>query len=78
MCQANGVSFQSAPLTDVRGDQGPTFMSMAPLKFQSAPLTDVRGDIHSLIMYHMRIAEFQSAPLTDVRGDSVAVSIRNA
>ena len=36
--------FQSAPLTDVRGDDGKTFANISSVMFQSAPLTDVRGD----------------------------------
>ena len=36
--------FQSAPLTDVRGDQVEYFHKEAVMAFQSAPLTDVRGD----------------------------------
>ena len=37
--------FQSAPLTDVRGDRAIAETSKDIVKFQSAPLTDVRGDI---------------------------------
>ena len=63
--------FQSAPLTDVRGDvqcvSGPRTMR----RFQSAPLTDVRGDSAVDRGYSTRM-EFQSAPLTDVRGDARA------
>ena len=37
--------FQSAPLTDVRGDASAfAFNRAKPALFQSAPLTDVRGD----------------------------------
>ena len=36
--------FQSAPLTDVRGDYRTMNDIDAILEFQSAPLTDVRGD----------------------------------
>ena len=37
--------FQSAPLTDVRGDLGEKKDEIARFQtFQSAPLTDVRGD----------------------------------
>ena len=36
--------FQSAPLTDVRGDPPSPTPSHSPSRFQSAPLTDVRGD----------------------------------
>ena len=37
--------FQSAPLTDVRGDKRPSEARARGFKFQSAPLTDVRGDL---------------------------------
>ena len=36
--------FQSAPLTDVRGDIRSDDFTFENLRFQSAPLTDVRGD----------------------------------
>ena len=36
--------FQSAPLTDVRGDSAIVGGDVKRSKFQSAPLTDVRGD----------------------------------
>ena len=36
--------FQSAPLTDVRGDKVCSAFEDKGIKFQSAPLTDVRGD----------------------------------
>ncbi len=36
--------FQSAPLTDVRGDTDKTGSLLPERLFQSAPLTDVRGD----------------------------------
>ncbi len=36
--------FQSAPLTDVRGDPSTNLVVRARNVFQSAPLTDVRGD----------------------------------
>ena len=37
--------FQSAPLTDVRGDVRIGRTHAIPTQFQSAPLTDVRGDL---------------------------------
>ena len=43
-----GDLFQSAPLTDVRGDSLPDHEIDAATKFQSAPLTDVRGDARSV------------------------------
>ena len=36
--------FQSAPLTDVRGDLSFLVRNLQAQGFQSAPLTDVRGD----------------------------------
>ena len=39
-----GPVFQSAPLTDVRGDNHPQVLIEVIFRFQSAPLTDVRGD----------------------------------
>ena len=44
--QLRGRRFQSAPLTDVRGDtsSATTTQFLHPM-FQSAPLTDVRGDL---------------------------------
>ena len=38
------MRFQSAPLTDVRGDCVVHFLVRISRMFQSAPLTDVRGD----------------------------------
>ena len=37
--------FQSAPLTDVRGDRYLKIPRHNVVQFQSAPLTDVRGDL---------------------------------
>ena len=37
--------FQSAPLTDVRGDVAMLLAMPQNAEFQSAPLTDVRGDL---------------------------------
>ena len=72
--------FQSAPLTDVRGDIGFCGVIEGRTEFQSAPLTDVRGDHHRARLCFAH-EQFQSAPLTDVRGDkgkttSHAVSVR--
>ena len=66
--------FQSAPLTDVRGDQDPFQKAPKISKFQSAPLTDVRGDKYSFKV-PARFEKFQSAPLTDVRGDPLIKKI---
>ena len=63
------VVFQSAPLTDVRGDWSNQNGLLAKQEFQSAPLTDVRGDFDYTIFLEGMRRMFQSAPLTDVRGD---------
>ena len=68
---ANRVLFQSAPLTDVRGDSWISRNIKPISKFQSAPLTDVRGDLLVTRSYRPQ-GRFQSAPLTDVRGDSIS------
>ena len=60
--------FQSAPLTDVRGDGELPEGVILLATFQSAPLTDVRGDPR-WPQAVTRPRMFQSAPLTDVRGD---------
>ncbi len=60
--------FQSAPLTDVRGDCQTRLAVTAEWLFQSAPLTDVRGDMAPSPNPPSSVW-FQSAPLTDVRGD---------
>ena len=62
--------FQSAPLTDVRGDMVRDITKREwHAEFQSAPLTDVRGDRFLFCSPPQRF-RFQSAPLTDVRGDN--------
>ena len=48
------AEFQSAPLTDVRGDDCRSASSTNALWFQSAPLTDVRGDWPSVIALRWR------------------------
>ena len=67
------LKFQSAPLTDVRGDVFTLHSQNICPKFQSAPLTDVRGDLFVEVKGRAT-AVFQSAPLTDVRGDGIAQS----
>ena len=37
--------FQSAPLTEARGDRSPHTSLLLPALFQSAPLTEARGDM---------------------------------
>ena len=60
--------FQSAPLTEARGDAKGRYSQSSRKKFQSAPLTEARGDsAHSLSI--SRLLRFQSAPLTEARGD---------
>ena len=60
--------FQSAPLTEARGDvPAPTSSFFCPL-FQSAPLTEARGDPQPQPQPQPS-PQFQSAPLTEARGD---------
>ena len=64
--------FQSAPLTEARGDMDPReSLPMNQQKFQSAPLTEARGDMNEV---HGRVDAkvFQSAPLTEARGDCLS------
>ena len=70
---ATSALFQSAPLTEARGDTtsiggcsrtSDTYAVPRYVLFQSAPLTEARGDIE-LLLGPSRVAEwFQSAPLT--------------
>ena len=69
-------TFQSAPLTDVRGDAANIVNRGRTSGFQSAPLTDVRGDSYPT-KDRSGIAWFQSAPLTDVRGDYAFLGARD-
>ena len=62
------VEFQSAPLTEARGDAIPAKRLAMGSKFQSAPLTEARGDPW-LSVNRSYPAWFQSAPLTEARGD---------
>ena len=60
--------FQSAPLTEARGDAFRRVAEERLQKFQSAPLTEARGDpLHHKLS--RAGAKFQSAPLTEARGD---------
>ena len=61
-------TFQSAPLTEARGDQCTVVRSTNPHRFQSAPLTEARGDLRAPVVA-MPSSLFQSAPLTEARGD---------
>ena len=42
---ADEYEFQSAPLTEARGDWFDRVGGLAPGLFQSAPLTEARGDL---------------------------------
>ena len=61
--------FQSAPLTEARGDLAASAAVATPARFQSAPLTEARGD-SSTAYRRLTPTRFQSAPLTEARGDS--------
>ncbi len=60
--------FQSAPLTEARGDSAVYDEWLEVLMFQSAPLTEARGDIVAETPQGVSNM-FQSAPLTEARGD---------
>ena len=61
--------FQSAPLTEARGDRSEPEISCYARLFQSAPLTEARGD-PPRSPTPSRMLTFQSAPLTEARGDA--------
>ena len=65
---ANPHVFQSAPLTEARGDIRVCIISSPQLWFQSAPLTEARGDAKPRKRPKIK-RKFQSAPLTEARGD---------
>ena len=68
------LPFQSAPLTEARGDQPRWTIGQSATMFQSAPLTEARGD--SLLADCCGMgSKFQSAPLTEARGDFAAIGI---
>ena len=54
--------FQSAPLTDVRGDACDFPIPCGPTRFQSAPLTDVRGDVEEWEKLRDRARGFNPLP----------------
>ena len=60
--------FQSAPLTEARGDFRQVRRVLRDDGFQSAPLTEARGDFRQ-VRRVLRDDGFQSAPLTEARGD---------
>ena len=60
--------FQSAPLTNARGDPTPGAGRGFCFLFQSAPLTNARGDAR-IFRRSAPATRFQSAPLTNARGD---------
>ena len=61
--------FQSAPLTEARGDNTSLTGIVSRNLFQSAPLTEARGDRCAMSDWYCSGAAFQSAPLTEARGD---------
>ena len=64
----SATEFQSAPLTEARGDLSLSNSIGIVKWFQSAPLTEARGDL--LIRGELGLQNvFQSAPLTEARGD---------
>ena len=65
---ADQAEFQSAPLTEARGDSAASYRFNCCAMFQSAPLTEARGDAVFRIEAQ-EADEFQSAPLTEARGD---------
>ena len=56
------VLFQSAPLTDVRGDKTIHNIAVRHILFQSAPLTDVRGDAGGAYLRRRGLAGFNPLP----------------
>ncbi len=64
-----GLLFQSAPLTEARGDGTGSGDPAGGRLFQSAPLTEARGD-RPVRGGETGPSKFQSAPLTEARGDS--------
>ena len=54
--------FQSAPLTDVRGDPRIDAGVACPYRFQSAPLTDVRGDVGGIRLSSVSNSSFNPLP----------------
>ena len=74
-------AFQSAPLTEARGDRVPPRYCGSHLnQFQSAPLTEARGDLRQKSRMEQTIqnGKFQSAPLTEARGDPKSFFWREA
>ena len=65
--------FQSAPLTEARGDLTAFTPSCQPYLFQSAPLTEARGDSAESFS-SAELKAFQSAPLTEARGDGKVIA----
>ena len=67
--------FQSAPLTEARGDPVEPTSSASRSVFQSAPLTEAREmpTAHMICAY----SKFQSAPLTEARGDRCCLQLRS-
>ena len=66
------AAFQSAPLTEARGDHAWILSHRRALRFQSAPLTEARGDADRATAKKID-GSFQSAPLTEARGDRLLI-----
>ncbi len=67
-CQCGYLQFQSAPLTEARGDSSDLYLPSLYSEFQSAPLTEARGD-SNISKTQSVVLRFQSAPLTEASGD---------
>ena len=65
-------AFQSAPLTEARGDSCRRMVRLVTCQFQSAPLTEARGDCQVYLLSFCA-GMFQSAPLTEARGDFILI-----
>ena len=62
--------FQSAPATEIAGDQPHAPAHDTDDKFQSAPATEIAGDAESSAISSF-ITWFQSAPATEIAGDAL-------
>ena len=68
-------SFQSAPLTEARGDVGETRRHAGRCKFQSAPLTEARGDASHCSLRSLQEAVSIRSPHRS-EGRSAALALR--
>ena len=64
--------FQSAPLTEARGDRARPAVARHLLRFNPLP-SPKQGETSSYPYTHRAYRRFQSAPLTEARGDSPMV-----